>query len=145
LEHLEHKVRRIKTKGKGGAALITAIVFVFFLMLFGLAFYRLGETDIDLFDYDQNLAKALYGSEAGIDKVRWMLRESHKIPGANPFKSTYVEATALGIANPTDGHFFPGGVGDPYFKVTEITAELLPTGLPGSRVKVQAFGSVDGP
>jgi len=123
--------------------LITAIVFVFFLMLFGLAFYRLGETDIDLFDYDQNLAKALYGSEAGIDKVRWMLRESHKIPGANPFKSTYVEATALGIANPTDGHFFPGGVGDPYFKVTEITAELLPTGLPGSRVKVQAFGSVD--
>ena len=42
--------------------MITAIVFVFFLMLFGLAFYRLGETDIDIFDYDKNLSKALYAS-----------------------------------------------------------------------------------
>jgi hypothetical protein len=130
-------------RGKGGAALITAIVFVFFLTLFGLAFYRLGETDIDLFTYEKNLSKALYASEAGLDKVRWMIRESHQIAGANPFKSPYVEADALAIANPTGGDFFPGLEDKAYFKVTEITAELLPTGLPGSRVKIQAFGSVD--
>jgi hypothetical protein len=71
-----------------------------------------------------------------------MIRESHQIAGANPFKSPYVEAGALAIANPTGGDFFPEE-DKAYFKVTEITAELLPTGLPGSRVKVQAFGSVD--
>jgi hypothetical protein len=57
-------VKGILPRGKGGAALITAIVFVFFLTLFGLAFYRLGETDIDLFGYQKNLSKALYASEA---------------------------------------------------------------------------------
>ena len=136
-------MRRIGTRGKGGAALITAVAFVFFLTLFGLAFYRLGETDIDLFGRDQNQSKALYASEAGIDKVRWMLRESHQITGANPFSSAYIEANAISIANPTAGDFFPGVVGEPYFKVSEIQPEILPTGQPGSRVKVQAFGSVD--
>ena len=47
--------KAIGPKGKGGAALITAVVFVFFLTLFGLAFYRLGETDIDLFGYQRDL------------------------------------------------------------------------------------------
>jgi hypothetical protein len=141
---LGQRTKEIRTRGKGGAALVTAVIFVFFLTLFGLAYYRLGETDIDLFGYEKNLSKALYASEAGIEKVKWMLRESHQIPSANPFKSTYVEANALSIANPTSGDFFPGEEGKAYFKVTEITAELLPTGLPGSRVKIQAFGSVDG-
>jgi hypothetical protein len=145
---LEHKVRRIGPRGKGGAALITAIVFVFFLMLFGLAFYRLGETDIDLLDYDKTLSKALYASEAGIDKVRWMLKESHLIseanPFTNPFSSTYVEANALAIANPTSGDFFPGGAGKPYFRVSMIrdASKLNPPG-PDSKVMVQVLGSVD--
>ncbi len=143
----EQKVKIIGTREKGGAALITAIVFVFFLTLFGLAFYRLGETDIDLFTYQKNLSKSLYASEASFDKVRWMIRESDKIAGVNPpqdpnpFSSTYNEENALSIANPTG--FFPWEEDKAYFKVTEISAELLPTGLPGSRVKVQAFGSVD--
>jgi hypothetical protein len=140
---LRQRPKEIRARGKGGAALVTAVIFVFFLTLFGLAYYRLGETDIDLFGYEKNLSKALYASEAGIEKVKWMLRESHQIPSANPFKSTYVETTALSIANPTSGDFFPGEQGKAYFKVTEITAELLPTGLPGSRVKIQTFGSVD--
>jgi hypothetical protein len=141
------RVKGIWIRGKGGAALVTAIVFVFFLTLFGLAFYRLGETDIDLFTHQKNLSKSLYASEAGLDKVRWILRESDKIAEANPskdpnpFSSTYVEADALAIANPPG--FFPWEEDKAYFKITEITAELLPTGLPGSRVKVQAFGSVD--
>ena len=131
-------MRRIGTRGKGGAALITAIVFVFFLTLFGLAFYRLGETDIDLFGYEKNLSKALYASEAGIDKVRWMIRESHQITvvNANPFSNNYVEADALSIANPTDGDFFPGEQDNPYFKVFLIQAE-------GSKVRVRVLGSVD--
>ena len=138
------RVKGIETRGKGGAALITAIVFVFFLTLFGLAFYRLGETDIDLFGYQKDLSKALYASEAGFDKVRWMIRESHQILGTNPFSNDYdadAEANAISIANPTG--FFPWEEDKAYFKVTEISAELLPTGLPGSRVQVQAFGSVD--
>jgi len=139
----------IGTRGKGGAALVTAIVFVFFLTLFGLAFYRLGETDIDLFAHEKNLSKAFYASEAGFDKVRWMLRESHKIAEANPskdpnpFSSTYVEASAISIANPTGGDFFPGETDKPYFKVSDMEAEVLPSGQPGSRVKVQVLGSVD--
>ena len=120
--------------------MVTAVVFVFFLMLFGLAYYRLGETDIDLFGYDKKLSKALYASEAGIDKVRWMLKEIHLIskgnPFTNPFSSTYVEANALAIANPTAGDFFPGEVDKPYFKVSMIQTA-------GGKVKVQVLGSVD--
>jgi hypothetical protein len=141
------RVEGIGTRGKGGAALITAIVFVFFLTLFGLAFYQLGETDIDLFGHEEHLSQAFYASEAGIEKVRWMLKESHLIsqanPFTNPFSSTYVEANALSIANPTSGDFFFPEADKPYFKVTEIKAEPLSTGQPGSRVKVQVFGSVD--
>ncbi|MFQ6078996.1 MAG: hypothetical protein ACE5NJ_07675, partial [Thermodesulfobacteriota bacterium] len=135
-------LRWIGTRGKGGAALVTAIVFVFFLTLFGLAFYRLGETDIDLFTHEKNLSKALYASEAGLDKVRWMLRESDKIAGVNPsqdpnpFSSTYVEANAISIANPTGGDFFPGEADKSYFKVSMIQAA-------GSKVQVQMLGSVD--
>jgi len=141
-------VRRIKTRGKGGAALITAIVFVFFLMLFGLAFYRLGETDIDLFDYDKTMSEALYASEAGIDKVRWMLKENHLIseanPFTNPFSSTYVEANAIAIANPTSGDFFPGEAEKRYFRISMIrdASKLNPPG-PDSKVMVQVLGSVD--
>ncbi len=132
-------MKGIETMGKGGAALVTAIVFVFFLTLFGLAFYRLGETDIDLFGYQRNLSRALYASEAGIDKVRWMIRESQQITGANanPFSDTYVEANAFSIANPTSGdYFFPGVADAPYFKVSMIEAV-------GSDVRVQVLGSVD--
>ncbi len=129
-------VKGIETRGKGGAALVTAIAFVFFLTIFGLAFYRLGETDIDLFTHEKNLSKALYSSEAGIDKVRWMIRESDKIAEANPFSSTYVEANAISIANPTEGDFFPGQTDKPYFKVSMIRAA-------GSKVRVQTLGSVD--
>jgi hypothetical protein len=129
-------VKGFVPRGKGGAALITAIVFVFFLTLFGLAFYRLGETDIDLFSYQKNLSKALYASEAGFDKVRWMIRESHQIPEANPFSSPYIEANAIAIANPTGGDFFPGQTDKPYFKVSVIQAA-------GGKVRVQTLGSVD--
>ena len=129
----------IGTRGKGGAALVTAIVFVFFLTLFGLAFYRLGETDIDLFEYQRNLSRALYASEAGIDKVRWMLKESDQISWVNPFSTNYddpAEANALAIANPTSGHFFPGEADTPYFKVSMIQAAA-------TKVRVQVLGSVD--
>jgi hypothetical protein len=128
-------------RGKGGAALVTAIVFVFFLMLFGLAFYRLGETDIDLFGYNKNLSRALYASEAGIDKVRWMLRE---VAAANPYSNTYVEANAISIANPTGGDFFPGEEDKPYFKVSMIQdASILVPTEPKSKVRVRVLGSVD--
>jgi hypothetical protein len=133
------KVKGIGTRRRGGAALITAVVFIFFLTLFGLAFYRLGETDIDLFTYEKNLSKALYASEAGIDKVRWMLKESQQISWVNPFSTNYdetAEANALAIANPTGGDFFPGEADKPYFKVSMIQAA-------GSKVRVQALGSVD--
>jgi hypothetical protein len=132
------------TRGKGGAALVTAIVFVFFLTLFGLAFYRLGETDIDLFAHEKNLSKAFYASEAGFDKVRWMLRESHQIPKANPFKSTYVEADAISIANPTGGDFFPDEAEKPYFKVSMIQdVSILEPAENKNRVRVRVLGSVD--
>ncbi len=138
------------TGGKGGAALVTAIVFVFFLTLFGLAFYRLGETDIDLFVQEKNQSKAFYASEAGLDKVRWMLRESHKIAEANPskdpnpFSNTYVEANAISIANPTGGDFFPDEAGKPYFRVSMIqdVSDLDPAATK-SKVRVRVLGSVD--
>jgi len=137
-------VKGILPRGKGGAALITAIVFVFFLTLFGLAFYRLGETDIDLFTHRENLSKALYASEAGFDKVRWMLRESHQIPGTNPFKSTYVEANAISIVNPTGGDFFPGEAEKPYFKVSMIQdVSILEPAENKSKVRVRILGSLD--
>ena len=135
------RVEGIGTRGKGGAALVTAIVFVFFLTLFGLAFYRLGETDIDLFGYDKNLSRALYGSEAGIEKVRWMLRE---VAAANPYSNTYNEAYAISIANPTEGDFFPGEEDKPYFKVSMIQdASILVPTEPKSKVRVRVLGSVD--
>ncbi len=141
------RAKGIGAKGKGGAALVTAIIFVFFLTLFGLAFYRLGETDIDLFGYDTNLSKALYASEAGFDKVRWMIRESHQIPGMNPFSNDYdaaAEANAISIANPTEGDFFPGVADEPYFRVSMIqdASKLEPT-EPKSKVRVRVLGSVD--
>jgi hypothetical protein len=133
--------RGIEAKGKGGAALVTAVVFVFFLMLFGLAFYRLGETDIDLFGYDKKLSKALYASEAGIEKVRWMIME---VAAANPYSNTYNEALAISIANPTDGDFFPGQEDKPYFKVSMIQdASILVPTEPKSKVRVKVLGSVD--
>jgi hypothetical protein len=125
-----------RISGKEGAALITTIVFVIFLAVFGLAFYRLAETDIPLFGYQKNLSSALYASEAGIGKLRWMIRESHKIAGGNPFSTTYVEANALSIANPTSGDFFPGEADKPYHKVSMIQAA-------GSKVRVRVLGSVD--
>ena len=128
-------MERIGTREKGGAALITAIVFVFFLTLFGLAFYRLGETDIDLFGHEEDLSQAFYASEAGIEKVRWMLREVPD-PDANPFSTAYNEENAKSIANPTSGDFFPGVADTPYFRVASIQAA-------GSKVKVQILGSVD--
>jgi hypothetical protein len=132
------------TGGKGGAALVTAIVFVFFLTLFGLAFYRLGETDIDLFAHEKNLSKALYASEAGLDKVRWMLRE---IPGVNPFSKDYDDAAednAISIANPTGGDFFPGETDKPYFKVSMIQdVSILEPTENKNRVRVRVLGSVD--
>jgi len=138
------KAKGIGIKGKGGAALVTAIIFVLFLTLFGLAFYRLGETDIDLFGYDTNLSKALYASEAGFDKVRWMIRESHQITGANPFKSTYVEPNALSIANPIGGDFFSGEMDKPYFKVSMIQdVSILDPAESKSKVRVRVLGSVD--
>jgi hypothetical protein len=127
-------------RGKGGAALITAIVFVFFLTLFGLAFYRLGETDIDLFGHDKNLSKALYASEAGIEKVRWMLRE---VAATNPFDKTFNEATAISIANPTGGDFFPGEEDKAYYKVSMIQdASILDPTVEG-KVRVRVLGSLD--
>jgi hypothetical protein len=131
-------------RGKGGAALITAIVFVFFLTLFGLAFYRLGETDIDLFTHQKNLSKSLYASEAGFDKVRWMLRE---IPAVNPFSNDYdaaAEANAISIANPTSDDFFPDETGKPYFRVSMIqdVSDLDPTETQ-SKVRARVLGSVD--
>jgi hypothetical protein len=134
----------IETQGKDGAALITAIVFVFFLTLFGLAFYRLGETDIDLFGHEEDLSQAFYASEAGIEKVRWVLRE---VPGVNPFRNDYdgaAEANACAIANPTSGEFYPGGAGKPYFKVSMIQdVSKLDPAEAKSKVRVRVLGSVD--
>jgi hypothetical protein len=144
---LRQRAKEIRTKGKGGAALITAIVFVFFLTLFGLAYYRLGETDLDLFGYDKKLSKALYASEAGIEKVRWMLRESHQISWVNPFSTNYdgaAEANALAIANPTSGDFFPGEADKPYFRVAMIQkASKLEPAEPENKVRVRVLGSMD--
>ena len=110
-------------------------------MLFGLAFYRLGETDIDLFGYDKKLSKALYASEAGIDKVRWMIRE---VAAGNPYSNAYNEATAISIANPTGGDFFPGEEDKAYFKVSMIQdASILVPTEPKSKVRVKVLGSVD--
>jgi hypothetical protein len=134
--------RAIEVKGKGGAALVTAVVFVFFLMLFGLAFYRLGETDIDLFEYDEKLSKALYVSEAGIEKVRWMLRE---VAAANPFDKTFNEANAISIANPTGGDFFPvpGEEDKAYFKVSMIQDASILDPTAKGKVRVRVLGSLD--
>jgi hypothetical protein len=124
-----------------GAALIVAMVLVFFLTLFGLAFYQLGETDIPLISHEEDLAQTLYAAESGLERVGWLVKDGDDVTNTttvnfNPFGTGYDEAAAVSLANPSGGDFYPSGQGTPYFRLVNLQ------GL-GSKVRARVLGAVD--
>lgn len=126
-----------------GAALIAAVVFVFFLTLFGVAFYQLAETDLPLVSHNEDLMQALYAADSGLERVGWLIRKGDDVTDTtsvnmNPFSPVYDEATALPVANPTSGDFYPSGSGTPYFRIVGLRGQEQ-----GSKVRVRVLGAID--
>jgi hypothetical protein len=141
-----------------GHALVMAVVFVFFLTLFGLAFYRFAETDVDLIGSDRNVMAAYYATQAGMQKAAWIVKNHRTITAGgslstlNPFSiNFYSDGLPLledfqQVAHDNQDPLSPGGNNPPrYFRINWVDAR----GLSGdsqnlmNRVRVQVLGALD--
>jgi len=135
-----------------------AVVFVFFLTLFGLAFYRFAETDIDLVGSDRNAMAALYAAQAGLEKASWIaknhraIEEGSALSPLNPFTTTfYSEDGPLmenfqQVAHDNQAFLSPGGNELPrYFRINWVDARGADEPNPNlmTCVRVQVLGAVD--
>jgi hypothetical protein len=141
-----------------GHALVMAVVFVFFLTLFGLAFYRFAETDVDLIGSDRNAMAAYYATQAGMQKAAWIVKNHRTITAGgslstlNPFSTNfYSDGLPLledfqQVAHDSQDPLSPGGNNPPrFFRINWVDAR----GLSGdsqklmNRVRVQVLGALD--
>ncbi len=134
-----------------------AVVFVFFLTIFGLAFYRLAETDIDLIGNDRATMEALYAAQAGIEKAAWIVKHHRAIEAGssvsvNPFSTAFYDTGGpiledfQQVADNNQAFLSPGGSAfDRYFRINLVDAR----GLAGDeqrlmdKLKVQVLGALD--
>ena len=141
-----------------GHALVMAVVFVFFLTLFGLAFYRFAETDVDLIANDRNATAAFYAAQAGIGKVSWILKNHRSMEAGaslsrlNPFATGFYSDDGpildefQQVAHDNQTVLSPGGATwDPYFRINWVDARGA-TGTPANLMacsRVQVLGALD--
>ncbi|NIQ39061.1 MAG: hypothetical protein GTN81_10780 [Proteobacteria bacterium] len=141
-----------------GHALVMAVVFVFFLTLFGLAFYRFAETDVDLIGSDRNAMAAYYAAQAGMQKAAWIVKNHRAITAGgslstlNPFSTNFYSGGVplledfQQVAHDNQDPLSPGGnAPSRYFRINWVDAR----GLSGdsqklmNRVRVQVLGALD--
>ncbi len=144
-----------------GYALVMAVVFVFLLTLFGLAFFQLAETDVDLVGDNRNAMEAAYAAHGGLEKVRWILKhhttlrrgDGSLFPNLNPFSPAFYAGGYLSdfqqVAHDNPGILSPGGFELPrYFRINLVDGRAgdpaNPVLLTGVRVQVLGALDVDG-
>ena len=160
MSHMADARGRLFTRRRAnrGHALVMAVVFVFFLTLFGLAFYRFAETDVDLTANDRSATGALYAAQAGIEKVSWIMKNHRSMEtGAslsrlNPFASGFYsdEGPILDdfqlVAHDNQAVLSPGGgTWDPYFRINWVDARGA-TGTAANLMacsRIQVLGALD--
>lgn len=147
-----------------GHALIMAVVFVFFLTLFGLAFYRFAETDVDLVASERNAMGALYAAQAGLEKTAWIIKHHPSIEQAgafanlNPFSPAFYSENRFedfqqvarnnlsGEGDYGAGILSPGGFELPrYFRMNRVDGRVVDEVDPRlmTSVRVQVLGALD--
>ncbi len=141
-----------------GHAMVMAVVFVFFLVIFGMGFYRLAETDIDLIGNDRATMEALYAAQAGMKKAAWIVKhhrtieEANSLTPLNPFSTAFYDSDGpllqdfQQIAQDNQDLLSPGGnTYDRYFTINWVDARGLTEEkqrLMG-KVRVQVLGALD--
>ncbi|MBW2059368.1 MAG: pilus assembly PilX N-terminal domain-containing protein [Deltaproteobacteria bacterium] len=147
-----------------GYALIMAVVFVFFLTMFGFAFYHLAETDVDLVADLSNSLEAFYAAETGLEKTGWIMRHRPAIEQAGPFANLNPFSPAFYTGNGFEdfrqvAHGNSSQEGDygrgllssasspfpPYFRINSIDARVVDEADPRlmTSVRVKVLGAVD--
>jgi hypothetical protein len=136
--------------------MVMAVVFVFFLTLFGLAFYRFADTDVDLVANEKNAMAALYAAQAGMEKVGWIFRNHQAIeeggffPNVNPFSPAFYADPGpfqdlQQVAHVYQEMLSPMGQRSRYFRINRVDARG--EGQDSQRlmtcVRVQVLGTVD--
>ena len=137
-----------------GHALVMAVVFTFFLTLFGMAFYRFAETDVELVGSERHAIAAFYAAKAGLEKAAWILKDYRAIEQAgenlNPFSPAFYDGSHLpdfqNVAHLNQGILAPGGFELPrYFRINRVDARASPDNSQElmSCVRVQVLAALD--